>query len=287
VSIGAQEITVNGVQYRYSPKWGKITVGPTWKTHFKGNAGAVETEWMRLKSKCVEGPLGGRDVDDAEPEDDVAQVRGDLAPAVRQGREVAESVQHIRQLHGEIMEHMRQFAEKVVVCGFELLALKRQVGHGRWGKFCESNLYAEGFSERHTRRYMEVATAIRQKMRGLEDQSGMAALDAGVLDMDTVREALADTTNATSWRQLWMDLGLMRNPKPRGGDHGGGQARAEKLKQQAAELDFSLANEQWQRIILDLSDFTTMARYAHVHPATLQAGVARIKDCLSRITKEG
>ena len=208
--------------------------------------------------------------------------------AVRQGREVAESVQHIRQLQGEIMEHMRQFAEKVVVCGFELLALKRQVGHGRWVKFCDAHLFDDkGFQLRHAQRYMEVATAIRQKMRGLEDQSGMAALDAGVLDMDTVREALADTTNATSWRQLWMDLGLMRNPKPRGGDHGGGQARAEKLKQQAAELDFSLANEQWQRIILDLSDFTTMARYAHVHPATLQAGVARIKDCLSRITKEG
>jgi hypothetical protein len=218
---------------------------------------------------------------------DQSSVGGGKELAVRQGQEIAQSVDHIRQLHGEIMEHMRLFAERVVVCGFELLALKRQVGHGRWGKFCEASLYCDGLRERHLRNYMEVATAIRQKMRGLEDQSGMAALDAGVLDMDTVREALADTTNATSWRQLWMDLGLMRNPKPRGGDHGGGQARAEKLKQQAAELDFSLANEQWQRIIMDLSDFTTMARYAHVHPATLQAGVARIKDCLSRITKEG
>lgn len=212
---------------------------------------------------------------------------GDQLPATRSGSDLAASVQHVRIVHSEIMEHMRQFAEKVVLCGFELLALKRQVGHGRWAKFCESNVYAEGFSERHTRRYMEVATAIRPKLRMLESADGMDMVDRGMLDMDKLREALADTTDATSWRQLWMDLGLCRNPKPRGGDHGGGVARAEQLKQQAAELDFSLANEQWQRIIQDISNFTTMARYAHVHPATVQAGVARIKECLARITKEG
>ena len=208
----------------------------------------------------------------------------DQAVAVRGGNDVAASVQHIRQMHGEIMEHMRQFAEKVVVCGFELLALKRQVGHGRWVKFCDAHLFEDkGFELRHAQRYMEVATAIRTKLRVLEDGDGLAEIDRGVLDMDKLREALADTTNASSWRQLWMDLGLMRNPKPRGGDHGGGVARAEQLKQAAADLDFSLANEQWARIVDDISNFAVMNRHAHIHPATLQAGMMRIKECLAKI----
>lgn len=231
-------------------------------------AESVEAEIVTGLSASVHAQAGGW----AHP------VRAGLSACTSQaGADIAASVQRIRSMHDEAMEYLKHFAERVVTCGMELLQLKQAVGYGRWARFCKEHVYTERFGERHMQRYMQIATAIRPKVRALTDGGESITTDPAML-----RDALADATNATSWRQLWLDLGLLRQHKPVGGDHGGGAARAS-LKQTRMELERLQAGECWVQIVQRLRQFADRGWKVHVHPQELRAGLTSIKECLRKI----
>jgi len=203
--------------------------------------------------------------------------------------DITKRVEYIVRLNGEIQEHLKTFAELVVRVGLELLALKKEVGHGKWQAFFAERLAGPGFQERHAQRYMEVAAAVRVKLGGTEGAkrllaSGDAEADAAQ-QFAVIRETLADMTDATSWRQLWMDFGLMRPVKRRGGDHGGGAARMTAAQARTRmELDHAL--EQWELIIQHMREFALRThRRLLVPPERLEEGLKSIRDCIRAIEK--
>jgi hypothetical protein len=64
---------------------------------------------------------------------------------------------------------------------------------------------------------MAVAKAVQKKMDPAERQKLLEAPALGEEQLGLVGNALADLTDATSWQQLWLDLGLVRETKPTGG----------------------------------------------------------------------
>lgn len=138
-------------------------------------------------------------------------------------------VDRVLSLNDQIAGAMRTFAVNVVVCGLELLALKKEVGHGKWLAFFNENLITKGLSDRSANNYMAVAEAFRRKSAtrcGFE----VKQLSAGTSEIspeqfDAIKAAMEDMTDATTWHQLLLDFGLMRDPKPKGG----ARPRAERL----------------------------------------------------------
>lgn len=204
--------------------------------------------------------------------------------------DVAVRVEAINALHDEIEEHLAAFAERVVRCGLELLELKKQVGHGKWEKFFEQNISRQRFQLRNAQKYMEVAKAVKAKIAGKEGGmemllSGEESGDDGADQFDVIRDTLADMTDARSWQQLWMDFGLLRPKMQRGGNHGGGAARAAlaQFKPSPMELEAMVSQEQWKTIVMQLREFAQNHRHVHIDEPTLTTGIASIKDCLKMI----
>ena len=113
-------------------------------------------------------------------------------------------------LHRAVFEAAHQFAVNTVLTGLALIELKGEVGHGKWEEFCRQHMDGHGLSERHRRRYMEVAAKWKLKATRLKQLPEAA-------DAESVRDVLAEMTDATTWQQLWLDFGLMRSRKPTGG----------------------------------------------------------------------
>jgi hypothetical protein len=92
-------------------------------------------------------------------------------------------------------------------------------------------------------------------------------------------------TDARSWQQLWMDFGLLRSKMPRGGDHGGGAAsHARSLNNHEIELMNSL--DQWNLIIRYFREFALSEKRAfNIPPATLEQGMASIRECCRVVDK--
>jgi hypothetical protein len=236
--------------------------------------------------------------DDADPgiQESGATLEGEVLPPAADTPEVlpalppavAGRVASINALHDEIEEYLAGFAERVVRCGLELLALKKEVGHGKFLKFFEQNLSRQRFQIRHAQNYMAVAQAVKAKIAGQE--GGMALLlngeesgDGGEAQFTAIRETLADMTDARSWQQLWMDFGLMRSPQQRGGDHGGGAASHERSMNRH-QIELELAIDEWRLIIKQFRDFAIARNRSQLVPGPmLEEGMKSIKDCMRQV----
>ncbi len=132
--------------------------------------------------------------------------------------------QHVKRIHDhqeKIQEFLQGFAQRVVLCGFDLLALKKSIKHGQWQNVYEQHLAGPNFTLRHAQRYMKVAKVVRKKLKNdtmsFLDGSRPLPANAGedtAEQLATVKDAIADLTDATTWTDLLIDLGLMREPKP-------------------------------------------------------------------------
>ena len=255
-----------------SPDWRKMQSEPYIAPH--GLDGALQIPDGEERAETVEGEI-------LPPEVEPTALTV-LPPAV------AGRVASINALHDEIEEHLAAFAERVVRCGLELLALKKEVGHGKFLKFFEQNLSRQRFQIRHAQNYMAVAQAVKAKIAGQE--GGMALLlngeesgDGGEAQFSAIRETLADMTDARSWQQLWMDFGLLRSPAPRGGDHGGGAASHERSMNRH-QIELELAIDEWRQIIKQFRDFAIARNRSPLVPGPmLEEGMKSIKDCMRQV----
>jgi hypothetical protein len=237
-----------------------------------------------------DGPAGEESGETLEgeilpPEDETTALT--VLPALP--ADISGHVERVLDYERTAQEAMATFAENVVRCGFELLLLKKKVGHGKWLKFFEQNLARKGFQERHAQNYMQVATAVRAKLGGSE---AAATLLLGGEDgteppadhqFEVIRDTLADMTDARSWNQLMMDFGLLRSPVQRGGDHGGGAASHERSKTRH-QLELELAVDEWRQIIKHFRDFAIARNRSQLVPGPmLEEGMKSIKDCMRQV----
>ena len=199
----------------------------------------------------------------------------------------AERVERILALHAGAREALDRFVERVVMCGVELLALKAQVGHAKWSGFFEENLAARGFSERSALRYMEAAKVARRRLTAaghdplaMLGPDGLAGADGAAL-----REALSDTTDATTWEQLWMDFGLMRAARPRGG----ARAAAEKEDPlpDGETADHAAALDLWRTALGALRlDVDGAEMFRHLEMAELRRASEELLDLRRTVDAE-
>jgi len=200
-----------------------------------------------------------------------------IAPAV------AQAVDRIKALQDGIVDSMQGFAQGIVLCGLELTALKKQVGHGKWLGFFEDNLEGERFSYRTSARYMAVAKAAKAKFAKLGnfDETRLLAAPSEMqeADLDAIRAAIADMTDATSWQQIMLDLGLVRQEKPRGGYHpGDGDATRE-----AEEMTYRAL---WPKMVDHLWDHAVKQKtYAYLTQAQLEGIRGKLID-ITRAIRE-
>jgi hypothetical protein len=134
--------------------------------------------------------------------------------------EVRAAAQQAVKYHRAADKALRSWAENVVFCGLELLEIKSRLNHGEWLPFLAENL--PEISERHSRRYMQVAAAVQKKM-GRKFAPSLAD-EAQLQKLATVIEK---HTDATSWRQMFLDLGIGASAPV----HGRGGAHAKELQE--------------------------------------------------------
>jgi len=84
------------------------------------------------------------------------------------------------------------------------------------------------------------------------------------------------------WKTNFEKYGLSA-PAKRGGDRGGGQARAEKYASRTA-MKTALAREEWARLIGELRKFAlTDKSQRYLTPTELDTGIKSIKDALKAL----
>jgi hypothetical protein len=156
-------------------------------------------------------------------------------------------------LHGEAEKHLKAFAVTVVMTGAALIRLKKMVGHGRWMDWFEKNVSMPGLKDRHARNYMATAKRVLGKLDEGERDRLLTAGEIGPAEVGLIHQAMADVTDARTWEQLWLDLGMMRETKPTGG----AQAPAELPPEEQALADHDTAVAMFREHAVVLLDRVT------------------------------
>jgi hypothetical protein len=131
------------------------------------------------------------------------------------------AIVRIVRLHRECFGQFRSGAVRSVICGVELLALKRQAGHGRWGAVLELWLAQADISDRTAQRYMALAQVARKTIEELGlAGNGRLLLSAGPLpdDTDRLAQVLGEKLKPEDWRELLEAFRLVKD-RGRGGFH--------------------------------------------------------------------
>jgi hypothetical protein len=134
----------------------------------------------------------------------------------------AERLRRVLRCRTSIERNLKETAVDVVMVGLDLIALKKQVGHGHWADVLGKYLEPAGITERHAQRYMQVADGARKVIarQAQVDPSRLLAAprDLPADEMDRLQDAVAEATDAKTWKELLEDFGMSR-PRRRGGFH--------------------------------------------------------------------
>jgi hypothetical protein len=198
-----------------------------------------------------------------------------------------ERVERILSLHQGAHEALDRFVERVVSCGIELLCLRAQTGHQRWQAFFDERLAKRGLGLRTAERYMQAAKVARRKLVAAGHDAMALAVPGGLAAADTaaLRAALSDTTDATTWEQLWMDFGLMRAARPRGG----ARAAAEKEDPlpDGETTDHAAALDLWRTAVGALRlDVDGAEMFRHLELAELRRASEELLDLRRAVDAE-
>jgi hypothetical protein len=138
------------------------------------------------------------------------------------------SVIGVLAVHARMTEHLRQFAVTTVQLGLMLQKIRTEVGHGRWNKFFREHLERPGLSKSQEENCRAVAEQVRIRAVATGKLAGTNAQARDVLldNQETLLAAMGEVCSAETWRDLWQGLGMMRQTLPRGGNHGGAEARS-------------------------------------------------------------
>lgn len=204
-------------------------------------------------------------------------------------RTLVERIKVINDHHGAAMSAMGQAAMHAIMCGFELHAAKAELPHGEWAKWVVKNCE---FSFRTAQCYMQVAA---RKVDHIAELSHVRDFSLGVAphqltapQRQRLTEAIKDTVDDKSIRQMYLDLGIITeaDPKARGGDHGGGAARAAQAATSTAMLN-AKAEQEWDFVVKGLQRFVRIEKnIVRLERHSLNVGIETLTDCLKSLRTE-
>jgi hypothetical protein len=124
-------------------------------------------------------------------------------------------LERILAMHATAESSFKTFAVSVLLCGTDLLALKRETG-AHWPDVLTMFLEPAGIAETHATKYMEIASGAIQKR--IVDCANLLS-DASAIDCERwadLTEQVTSSVNATTWRGLIDGFGFAKR-ETRGG----------------------------------------------------------------------
>jgi len=209
-------------------------------------------------------------------------------------------------LHDAAGQHASAAVYCAAAAGAVAIQRKQALGWGKGFTEWKQNLVmpdGSTVSVRTIERYMALAKEMEERIKRLQaDQSkttcvsflpegGKSTLDRlASFDPSSIRdlhqqalaEAVREVSQEKSLSQLYFDWGIAKEPKRRGGDHGGGRAKAE-ATQAKMELERLAAVDQWRGVVSGLREFAARSRKVHIPERTLAEGIRSIRECLKKL----
>ncbi len=193
-------------------------------------------------------------------------------------RSLPERADRIRELHSEVGLGLAQTALKLILCGFELHAARAQIGHGQWEKWVADNC---PFSTATAWRYLRAAEAKYRQVANLAHVQDLAL----VSDWRTVpkeqrqalMEAVSRSVDGQTVRQLYLDLGIVCEPRL-GGGTGNGQRGSPADRVDAAA---AAARSDWHRIAKALATWCSRQAWRHLSQSEQTAAREILSGALS------
>jgi hypothetical protein len=163
-------------------------------------------------------------------------------------RALPERADAIREYHVGAMTRMAQGAMYALLCGYELHAARAQLRHGQWEAWVAANcpfttMTAWRYMQAAERKFKEIPNLTRVKDFAL----GVSPRDLQPEQRQELIEAVRFATDGDSWRQLCLDLGLIKDSprKALGGYH----PRKDQGEDATEEARRMTADESWREHI--------------------------------------
>lgn len=163
-------------------------------------------------------------------------------------RSLPERIGKIQEYHNCAIASLAQGAMYALLCGFELHAARAALRHGEWEPWVEKHC---PFSSRTALRYMDAA---ERKVKDIPNLTRVSDFALGVspqaLHEDQRRQlidAIKNATDGESIRQMYLDLGIITEPKARGGHHPALDPK-KLTAEEALQADRKMALETWKAV---------------------------------------
>lgn len=178
-----------------------------------------------------------------------------------EARPIAERIERINQYHQATATMFAQSACCALLCGYELLAARAEIGPGKWLAWVEANC---AFDRTTAWRYMTAARHQWPQIEHVAHVQHLAVETPSAAMSDTDRAALMDVIRGSvgdrTWRQLALDLGVIQ-PESDDVAHvqhdGQAERKATRSRQEAAR-------ELWLERVHELYDMA-FKRKSHLH----------------------
>lgn len=149
-----------------------------------------------------------------------------------------------------------QMAVAAAICGLELKAIKKELGHGKWDDWFEENL-GEAISLRTAQRYMALADGIKDKALKNDTVSFLPLLESAPSKLDDSQRArlaksVAKVTDGATLAELYEVHGIVK--KPQGSGAKGGAKGAPTKKAADADVIAEGRREQTHQLIEALNE---------------------------------
>jgi len=200
---------------------------------------------------------------------------------------VEERAGRIRTYFGHAGTAYAMSAFYAIMAGLELIAAKGQVEHGQWEEWVREKC---GFNPSTGWRLMEAARRKAREIANLahvqdfiSENTTLASLEA--TQRQALLDSVRDSTGGQSYRQLLIELGMLVDPRNRGGDHGGGAARAQMSDSEKRDRASQMARDEWEEIEKKLSLWCAKHRWEHLEALDLQRARQSLDAALAMIPK--
>lgn len=155
-----------------------------------------------------------------------------------QDKRIATALRH----HHAASASAAQMAVSAALCGLELRAIKKEIGHGGWGEFFATHFEAHGLSERTSRNYMALAEGLKSKTLKSATVADLVLLEAAPsaltsAQQQTLAKHVGKLTDGATLAELYRDYGIVKAAQGSGAKGGDTSAhRATKEEREALEI---------------------------------------------------
>lgn len=167
--------------------------------------------------------------------------------AILPARNIEERGQEIIRHHEAARQHLAQSAVHAALAGLELQAARTEIPHGQFQKWVEDNFV---FNADTASRYMRLADGIKRQISKashvtlLEDIFSAPPSELSKTKRDQLISTLAKATGDQTLRQMYLDFGILKEPKPTGGYNG----RIDRTPEERLKIKRAAAIKDWGKV---------------------------------------